>query len=145
MGSASLLRGVRDGDVRDLEHPDHPLGGEDVIAARGQLRIVFNPRSELHVSGDVNHRDPTPLFYNKILAVKPGFQVDNPADLHEVRTSFPAEGETFQSGASARFTFNLTPSIQVTRGLEEDYRLPQRRGRTSVDRAAGRLQVRVGH
>jgi iron complex outermembrane receptor protein len=114
MGSASFLRGVRDGDVRDLEHPDHPLGGEDVIAARGQLRIVFNPRSELHLSGDVNHRDPTPLFYNKILAVKPGFQVDNPADLHEVRTSFPAEGETFQSGASARFTFNLTPSIQVT-------------------------------
>ncbi len=114
MGSASFLRGVRDGDVRDLEHPDHSLGGEDVIAARGQLRIVFNPRSELHLSGDVNHRDPTPLFYNKILAVKPGFQVDNPADLHEVRASFPAEGETFQSGASARFTFNVTPSIQVT-------------------------------
>ena len=114
MGSASFLRGVRDGDVRDLEHPDHPLGGEDVIAARGQLRVVFSPRSELQLSGDVNHRDPTPLFYNKILAVKPGFQVDDPADLHEVRTSFPAEGETFQSGASARFTFNLTPSIQVT-------------------------------
>jgi glutaminase len=33
----------------------------------------------------------------------------------------------------------------LRRGLEEDYRLPQRRGRTSVDRAAGRLQVRVGH
>jgi iron complex outermembrane recepter protein len=114
MGSVSFLRGVRGGDVRDLEHPDHPLGGEDVIAARGQLRVVLNPRSELHLSGDVNHRDPTPLFYNKILAVKPGFQVDNPADLHEVRTSFPAEGDTFQSGASARFTFNVTPSIQVT-------------------------------
>ena len=62
MGSASFLRGVRGGDVRDLEHPDHALGGEDVIAARGQLRVSFSPRSELHLSGDVNHRDPTPLF-----------------------------------------------------------------------------------
>ena len=92
MGSAAFLRGVRTGAVRDLEHPDHPLGGEDVTAARGQLRIMFNPRTELHVSGDVSHREPTPLFYNKILAVKPGFQVDNPANLHEVRASFPAEG-----------------------------------------------------
>ena len=29
-------------------------------------------------------QDPTPLTYAKVLAVKPGFQVDNPADLHEV-------------------------------------------------------------
>ena len=42
MGSASFLRGVRGGDVQDLERlRDHPLGGEDVIAARGQLRVVF--------------------------------------------------------------------------------------------------------
>ena len=31
------------------------------------------------------------------------------------------------------------------RGLEEDHRLPQRRRRAPADRAAGRLQVRVGH
>ena len=42
MGSAAILRGVRTGQVRDLEHPDHPLGGEDVFGARGQLRVVFN-------------------------------------------------------------------------------------------------------
>ena len=33
MGSAVDPRGVRDGAVRDLEHPDHPLGGEDVSAS----------------------------------------------------------------------------------------------------------------
>ena len=35
MGSVAIARGVRDGYVRDLEHPDHPLGGDDVTAARG--------------------------------------------------------------------------------------------------------------
>ena len=114
MGSGAILRGVRTGTVRDLNHPDHPLGGEDVIGARGQLRVVLNRRSELLVSGDMTRSDPTPLFYSKILAVKPGFQVDNPTDLHDVRASFPAEGHTFQSGASARLTVDLTPSIRAT-------------------------------
>ena len=114
MGSGAILRGVRTGTVLDLNHPDHPLGGEDVIGARGQLRLVLNRRSELLVSGDTTHSDPTPLFYSKILAVKPGFQVDNPTELHDVRASFPAEGHTFQSGASARFTVDLSPSIRAT-------------------------------
>ena len=114
MGSGAILRGVRTGTVRDLNHPDHPLGGEDVIGARGQLRVVLNRRSELLVAGDVTHSEPTPLFYSKILAVKPGFQVDNPTDLHDVRASFPAEGHTFNSGASARLTVDLTPSIRAT-------------------------------
>ena len=38
MGSAAIMRGVSEGFVRDLDHPDHPLGGEDVTAARGKLR-----------------------------------------------------------------------------------------------------------
>ena len=114
MGSGAIVRGVRTGTVRDLDHPDHPLGGEDVIGARGQLRVVLNRRSELLVAGDVTHSEPTPLFYSKILAVKPGFQVDNPTDLHDVRASFPAEGHTFNSGASARLTVDLTPSIRAT-------------------------------
>ena len=42
MGAVAFARGVRDGFVRDLEHPDHPLGGDDVTAARGQLRVVFD-------------------------------------------------------------------------------------------------------
>ena len=114
MGSGAILRGVRTGTVRDLNHPDHPLGGEDVIGARGQLRVVFNQRTELRIAADLTDSDPAPLYYSKILAVKPGFHVDNPADLHDVRASFPAEGSTFQSGASARLTVDLTPSIRAT-------------------------------
>ena len=34
--SAAVLRGVEDGFVRDLEHPDHPLGGEDVTGGARQ-------------------------------------------------------------------------------------------------------------
>ena len=86
-GSAAVLRSVRQGYVRDLDHADHPLGGEDATAARGKLRVGFGARGDLVVSGDVTHQDPTPLTYAKVLAVKPGFEVDNPADLHEVRTS----------------------------------------------------------
>src|SRR4029079_15733958 len=40
MGVLAFTRGVRDGYVRDVEHPDHPLGGDDVTAARGQLRVM---------------------------------------------------------------------------------------------------------
>ena len=109
--SARCPRRVRSDD---LDHPDHPLGGEDVTGARGQLRVVFNSRSELLVSGDLTHSEPPPVYYSKILAVKPGFQVDNPAGFYDVRASFPAEGRTFQSGVSARLTLDLTPSIRLT-------------------------------
>jgi iron complex outermembrane receptor protein len=34
MGSVAFARGVRDGYVHDPEHPDHPLGGDDVTAAQ---------------------------------------------------------------------------------------------------------------
>ena len=114
MGSGAILRGVRTGTVRDLNHPDRPLGGEDVIGARGQLRVVLNRRTELRIAADLTDSDPAPLYYSKILAVKPGFQVDNPAGFHDVRASFPAEGRTFQGGASARLTVDLTPSIRAT-------------------------------
>ena len=56
MGSVAFARGVRDGYVRDLEHPDHPLGGDDVTAARGQLRVVFDRRTNLLLSSDVDHQ-----------------------------------------------------------------------------------------
>ena len=42
LGSAAILRGVRDGFVRDLDHPDHSLGGEDVTAVRSKVLVVFN-------------------------------------------------------------------------------------------------------
>jgi iron complex outermembrane receptor protein len=114
LGSVSFLRGVREGFVRDLNHPDHPLGGEDVTAARGKLHVVFNRNSNLLLSADLTHRDPAPLVYAKVLAVKPGFVVDNPADLHEVRTSTLAEGRNLQYGGAARFTMNLAPATTLT-------------------------------
>ena len=114
LGSAAIARGYRNGFVRDLNHPEHPLGGEDVTAARGKLQFVINPRSDLLVSADVSHDDAPPLGYSKVLAVKPGFQVSNPPDLHDVRTSTLAEGRNLHFGASARFTARLAPDITLT-------------------------------
>src|SRR5678815_2034820 len=50
---------------------------------------------------------------NKVLAVKPGFQVNNPPDLHEVRASAVASNRTLQKGASARLTAALSPSTTL--------------------------------
>jgi iron complex outermembrane receptor protein len=107
MGSAAFLRGVRRGFVRDLDHPDHPLGGEDVTAGRAKLQLMLGPASDLLLAADVSHQDPVPLTYAKVLAVKPGFALDNPADPREVRASTPAESRNLQYGASARFTRRL--------------------------------------
>jgi iron complex outermembrane receptor protein len=113
-GSASVLRGVREGFVRDVDHPDHPLGGEDVTGARGKLRASLGTRGDLVVSGDLTHQDPTPLTYSKALEVKPGFVVDNPEDLHEVRASTLAESRNLQWGASARLTLRLASATTLT-------------------------------
>jgi iron complex outermembrane receptor protein len=113
-GGAAVLRGVEDGFVRDLDHPGHPLGGVDVLAARAKLQYVLNPRVDLLLSGDVTHQDPTPLTYAKVLAVKPGFVVDNPQDLHEVRASIPQESRNLQYGTSARLTVQLSPQVLLT-------------------------------
>jgi iron complex outermembrane recepter protein len=114
MASGAFLRGVRTGYVQDVDHPDHPLGGEDVTAGRGQVRVVLSPRSELLLSGDVNFSDPIPLSYSKVLAVKPGFTLDNPPSLHDVRTSTLAGSQNLQSGAAARLTLSLSPTMTVT-------------------------------
>ena len=113
MGSLAFTRGVREGYVRDLEHPGHPLGGDDVTAARGQLRVVFERRTDLLLSGDVDGQDGTPLSFNKVLAAKPGFTFDNPPDLHDVRSSAFPYNRTLQSGASARLTTAFTPSTKL--------------------------------
>ncbi len=113
MGSASFARAVRDGYVRDLDHPNHPLGGDDVTAARGQLRVVFDRRTDFLVSGDVTDQDGTLLTFNKVLQVKPGFTVNNPPDLHEVRTSTEASSGLLHYGATARLTSALTPSTTL--------------------------------
>lgn len=114
IGSAALLRGTRQGYVRDLDHPDHPLGGEDVSAGRAKLRWMLGPHSDLLFSADVTHQDPIPLFYSKVLRVKPGYSVDNPADPREVRTSTLARSHNVQYGASARFTQELPGGVTLT-------------------------------
>jgi iron complex outermembrane recepter protein len=114
MASGSVLRGVSDGFVRDLDHPATPLGGTDVTAARGTLRVLFNEQSELRVTADFTHRDPVPLFYSKVLAVKPGFTVDNPKDLYDVRTSTPAESRNKHYGVSGQLIWRPSPGTVVT-------------------------------
>ena len=114
LGSAAFLRGTRQGFVRDLDHPERPLGSEDVTAVQAKLHILFNRKSDLLVSGDLTHKDPTPLTYAKVLAVKPGFQVDNPADLHEVRTSTLSSNRTVQGGAAVRLTAQLAAATTLT-------------------------------
>ena len=52
MGNFAFVRGTREGFVKDLDHPDHSLGSEDTWGGRGQVRLVFGPRSELLLSGD---------------------------------------------------------------------------------------------
>jgi iron complex outermembrane recepter protein len=113
MGSVAFMRGIRDGFVRDLEHPDHPLGGDDVTAARGQLRVVFDRRTNLLLSSDVDHQTGVPLTYNKVLVAKPGFQFDNPPDFHDVRSSLLTWINTLHYGASARLTTTLTPATTL--------------------------------
>jgi iron complex outermembrane receptor protein len=113
MGSVAFSRTLRNGYVRDLNHPDHALGADDVIAARGQLRVVINRRTDLLMSSDVDHQTGTPLTFSKVLEPKPGFQFDNPPDLHDVRASTLASTRAVHSGASARLTTAITPSTML--------------------------------
>jgi iron complex outermembrane receptor protein len=113
LGSIAVVRGTRDGYVRDLDHPDHPLGGDDLTGARGQMRVVMARNIDLLVSGDVTDQSGIPLTFNKVLQVKPGFTVNNPPDLHDVRTSTLASGRVLQYGSSARLTAMLTPSTSL--------------------------------
>jgi iron complex outermembrane receptor protein len=113
MGSVSIARGVRDGYVSDLDHPDHPLGGDDLTAARGQLRFVFGRTTDLLVSSDVSDQRGTLLTFNKVLQVKPGWSIDNPSQLHQVRTSTLASSRIRQDGTSARLTAALSPSTTL--------------------------------
>lgn len=126
MGSVAFARGIRDGYVRDLEHPDHPLGGDDIVSARGQLQIIVDRRTSVLISADVNDQSGTLLTFNKVLQVKPGFVVDNPADLHEVRTSTQAASSLRHAGAAVRLTSALTPtttlvSLTAFRTLDNEF------------------------
>jgi iron complex outermembrane receptor protein len=113
LGSLAFARGTRDGFVRDLDHPDHRLGGDDVTSGRAQLKFLFGARGDLLVSTDLTDQDGSLLTFNKVLRVKPGFAVDNPPDLHDVRTSTVASSRLRQSGATARATLALSPATTL--------------------------------
>jgi iron complex outermembrane receptor protein len=113
MGTLAIARSVRDGYVRDLEHPGHPLGGDDVATARGQLRIVLDRRTDLLLSVDADRQNGTPLAFNKVLAVKPGFVVDNPDNFRDVRSSAAPWTHMLHSGASARLSIALNPATTL--------------------------------
>ena len=113
MGGVTFVRSRQGGYVHDLT-TGQDFGNVDRTAARGKLRLLFNDRTDLVVSMDGSHQDPRPLTYAKVLAVKPGFRVDNPADFYDVRTSSPTRSRNVQYGGSALLTAHLAPALTVT-------------------------------
>src|SRR5207237_268870 len=114
MGDFAFVRGTHNGVVKDLDHPEHPLGSEDTWAGRGQLRLVFGSNSQLLLSGDYGRYDGDPLTYAKPIAAKPGFTFDNPSSLWAVRTSHLASGSNTQQGAAAKLTVRLNAATTLT-------------------------------
>lgn len=113
MGSVAILRGVRDGFVKDLDHPDHPLGGDDTWMARGQLRTVFGKRAEMLVSGDYGRFEGVPLPFAKPIVPRPGEVFDSPESPWQVRTSTLASAKSIQGGAAVRLTWQMTQAVTV--------------------------------
>ena len=88
--------------------------------------MVFNRRTNLLLSADIDHQTGVPLTYNKVLVVKPGFQFDSPPDFHDVRSSLLAWNHTLHDGASARLMMTLTPattlvSLTAFRTLDHEF------------------------
>ena len=79
--------------------------------------------------------DATGARFNSIIAVEGVKTV--------VGTGAPEMNPLVNPGAIS--ATSMVTGSDVGRGVEEDHRLPQRRGRPRADRAAGRLQVRVRH
>jgi iron complex outermembrane receptor protein len=113
MANVAFIRDTREGFVKDLDHPDHPLGSVDNWAARGQARVIFGPRSELLLSADYGRFDGVPLRESKPIVAKPGFGFDNPDSLWAVRTSDLATGGNTQKGASAKLTVQLNSTTTL--------------------------------
>ena len=79
--------------------------------------------------------DATGARFNSIIAVEGVRTV--------VGTGAPEMNPLVNPGAIS--ATSMVTGATRRRGVEEDHRLPQRRRRPSADRAAGRLQVGVGH
>ena len=116
MGSARRSCEVSEpAQVHDLEHPDHPLGwrgrvGRTRPVARGvqsAQRVAPVGRCELTAT---RRRCSTTRSWRS----SRGFNWTIPPAFTTFVPHFPRRVETFQSGASARLTFDLTPSMRVT-------------------------------
>mgnify|MGYP003693932707 CR=1 FL=1 len=81
MGSAAILRGVREGLSEISIIPIIRLAARTSRQHAASSASCSTAGPICLISADVTNQDPTPLTYAKVLAVKPGFQVDNPADL----------------------------------------------------------------
>ena len=113
MGNFAVIRDTRDGFVKDVDHPDNPLGGVDNWAGRGQVRVVLGPRNELLLSADYGRFDGVPLREAKPILARPGFSFDNPDSLWAVRASDLASGQNTQKGASAKLTVHLNSTTTL--------------------------------
>jgi iron complex outermembrane recepter protein len=95
MGGVAFLGGSREGFVQDLDHPDHSLGSDDTWAGRGQLRLVFGPRSELLLSGDYGRfkwdsADERQAAEARLQLRQPGQSLDRPREHAGSRKEHPA-------------------------------------------------------
>ena len=88
--------------------------------------MVFDRRTSLLLSSDVDHQTGIPLTYNKVLVAKPGYQFDNPP----ISTTFERRCspgiDTLHYGASARLTMALAPattlvSLTAYRALDYEF------------------------
>ena len=128
-GPSQSTRGVRDGYVRDLEHPDHPLGGDDDTAARGQLRFRLRSPDE---SAAVERRRP-PARNSADVQQGPGRQArisvrQPPGSSTTSDRRLLAWNDTLHYGATARLTTALTPSttlVSLTAYRSAGLRIPR--------------------
>ena len=139
MANFAVIRDTRDGFVKDLDHPDHPLGSVDNWAGRGQVRVVFGRRNELLLSADYGRFDGVPLREAKPILAKPGFSFDNPDSLWAVRASDLASGRNTQKGASAKLTVQLNST--TTLNSLTAYRTSHQRLFTDADGTELQLQA----
>jgi iron complex outermembrane receptor protein len=113
MANVAFIRSGRDGFVKDLDHDDNKLGGEDTWAGLGHARIVFNAGSELLLSADYGRFDGIPLTAAKPITPKPGFSYTTPPSVWEVRTNDLASGQNTQAGVSARLSVRLNDTMRL--------------------------------
>ena len=113
MAGASAVRAVSDGSVQDLTHPIARWA--QPTSRRLERRCACCSATAASCSsGRLHAWASNASVLAKVLVAKPGFTIDNPPDLHEVRTSAAARGRQVHHGASAQFIWRPTPTTVVT-------------------------------